>query len=310
MIKIFKTAKDRLEEIREIEKNCWVNFSNPSNGELIKLSEKLNIPLNFLTDPLDIDERARIEIEDKCVLIVLRVSHYDDTNVDIPYDTLPIGIIFVEDLVITVSSKDVDVLSDFVNGRVKNFSTESRSRFLLQIFLRTALLYLKHLKEINKKTNTIEDELAKAMKNEELIKLLNLEKSLVFFTTSLKSNELMMERLQKTEIVKLDPDDKELLEDVLIENKQAIEMSNVYSNILSGMMDAFASVISNNLNVVLKFLTAVTIILMIPTFIASLYGMNIRLPFQDHPYAFLITLGISFTLALISTFIFIKRKWF
>jgi magnesium transporter len=230
--------------------------------------------------------------------------------VDIPYDTLPIGIIFVEDLVITVSSKDVDVLSDFVNGRVKNFSTESRSRFLLQIFLRTALLYLKHLKEINKKTNTIEDELAKAMKNEELIKLLNLEKSLVFFTTSLKSNELMMERLQKTEIVKLDPDDKELLEDVLIENKQAIEMSNVYSNILSGMMDAFASVISNNLNVVLKFLTAVTIILMIPTFIASLYGMNIRLPFQDHPYAFLITLGISFTLALISTFIFIKRKWF
>ena len=310
MIKIFKTAKDRLEEIREIEKNCWVNFSNPSNGELIKLSEKPNIPLNFLTDPLDIDERARIEIEDKCVLIVLRVSHYDDTNVDIPYDTLPIGIIFVEDLVITVSSKDVDVLSDFVNGRVKNFSTESRSRFLLQIFLRTALLYLKHLKEINKKTNTIEDELAKAMKNEELIKLLNLEKSLVFFTTSLKSNELMMERLQKTEIVKLDPDDKELLEDVLIENKQAIEMSNVYSNILSGMMDAFASVISNNLNVVLKFLTAVTIILMIPTFIASLYGMNIRLPFQDHPYAFLITLGISFTLALISTFIFIKRKWF
>jgi magnesium transporter len=259
---------------------------------------------------LDVDERARSEMEDKCVLIILRISHFDEKNVDIPYITLPIGIIFVEDLVITVCSKDVEVISDFTNVKVKNFSTESRSRFLLQIFLRTALLYLKHLKEINKKTNAIEDELERAMKNEELIKLLNLEKSLVFFTTSLKSNELMMERLQKTEIVKLDPDDKELLEDVLIENKQAIEMSNVYSNILSGMMDAFASVISNNLNVVLKFLTAITIILMIPTFIASLFGMNIRLPFQDQPYAFLITLGISFTLTLISTIIFIKRKWF
>jgi magnesium transporter len=310
MIKVFKTTKDGLEEIREIEKNCWVNFSNPSNGELVELSEKLNIPLNFLTDPLDVDERARIEMEDKCVLIILRISHFDEKDVDIPYITLPIGIIFVEDLVITVCSRDVEVISYFANVKVKNFSTESRSRFLLQIFFRTALLYLKHLKEINKKTNAIEDELARAMKNEELIKLLNLEKSLVFFTTSLKSNELMMERLQKTEIVKLDPDDKELLEDVLIENKQAIEMSNVYSNILSGMMDAFASVISNNLNVVLKFLTAVTIILMIPTLIASMYGMNIRLPFQDHPYAFLINIGISFTLTLISTIIFIKRKWF
>lgn len=193
---------------------------------------------------------------------------------------------------ITVCSKDVEVISDFVNGKAKNFFTENRSCFLLQAFLRTALLYLKHLKEINKRTNAIEDELEKAMKNEELIKLLNLEKSLVFFTTSLKSNELMMERLQKTEIVKLDPDDKELLEDVFIENKQAIEMSNVYSNILSGMMDAFASVISNNLNVVLKLLTAVTIILMIPTLIASIYGMNVRLPFQNSPQAFLITIGI------------------
>jgi magnesium transporter len=310
MIKIFKTTKDGLEEIRGIEKNCWVNFSNPTNGELGELLKKVNIPLNFLTDPLDVDERARIEMEDKCVLIILRISHFDEKNVDIPYITLPIGIIFVEDLVITVCSTDVDILSDFANGKVKNFFTESRSRFLLQVFLRTALLYLKHLKEINKRTNAIEDELERAMKNEELIKLLNLEKSLVFFTTSLKSNELMMERLQKTEIVKLDPDDKELLEDVLIENKQAIEMSNVYSNILSGMMDAFASVISNNLNVVLKFLTAVTIILMIPTLIASMYGMNVRLPFQDFPQAFFITMGISFVLSIMGIFVFIKRKWF
>jgi len=148
------------------------------------------------------------------------------------------------------------------------------------------------------------------MKNEELIKLLNIEKSLVFFTTSLRSNELMMERLQKTEIIKMNPDDEDLMEDVITESKQAIEMSNVYSNILSGMMDAFASVISNNLNVVVKFLAAVTIILMIPTLIASLYGMNVKLPFQDSSHAFLITLSISFTLSAIGVLIFIKRKWF
>ena len=310
MINIFKTRQMDLKEISAFEKHSWVNVSNPSNEELEKLCQKLNVPLDFLTDPLDVDERARIEIENKCILIVLRIPRFDEKNVDIPFTALPLGIIFIEDLIITVCSNDVDVISDFINGKVRNFSTEKRSRFILQIFLRTALLYLKHLKEVNKRTTMVEKELHKAMKNEELIKLLNIEKSLVFFTTSLKSNELMMERLQKSQLVKLDPDDKDLLEDVIIENRQAIEMANVYSNILSGMMDAFASVISNNLNVVMKFLTAVTIILMIPTLIASIYGMNVKLPFQNFPHAFLITLGLSFVLSVIGVAVFIKRKWF
>ena len=310
MIKIFKTGQMNLERISEFEKDSWVNVSNPTNEELGMLSQKLNVPLSFLADPLDIDERARIEMERKYSLIVLRVPRFDENNVDVPFTTLPIGIILAEDLVITVCSKDVDVILDFVNDNVKNFSTENRSRFILQIFLRTGLLYLKHLKEINKRTTMVEKELHKAMKNEELIKLLNIEKSLVFFTTSLRLNELMMERLQRTEMLKMDPDDKDLLEDVIIENRQAIEMANVYSNILSGMMDAFASVISNNLNVVMKFLTSVTIILMIPTLIASIYGMNIKLPFQGSSHAFLITLAISFALSVIGVSIFIKRKWF
>jgi len=310
MINIFKTTKDGLEEISEFENGSWVNVSNPTNEELEELSQKLNVPLDFLTDPLDIDERARVETENKCILIVLRVASFDKKEVDIPFTTLPVGIIFIEGMVITLCSKDIDVVSDFINGKVKNFFTANRSRFLLQMFLRTSLFYLKYLKEINKRTTAVEKELHKAMKNEELIKLLNIEKSLVFFTTSLRSNELMMERLQKTEIVKMNIGDKDLLEDVIIDNKQAIEMSNVYSNILSGMMDAFASVISNNLNVVVKFLTAITIILMIPTLIASLYGMNVKLPFQDSPHAFLITLGVSLTLSVISVLIFIKRKWF
>lgn len=310
MITIFKTIQNNLKEISEFDQDSWANVSSPTNQELEKLSLKLNIPLDFLTDPLDIDERARIEIEDECILIVLRIPRFDEKDVDIPFTTLPVGIIITKGLVITVCSKDAAVILDFINGKVRHFSTENRSRFLLQIFLRTSLLYLNYLKEINKRTSSVEKELHKAMKNEELIKLLNIEKSLVFFTTSLRSNELMMNRLQKTEIVKMNIDDKDLLEDVIIENQQAIEMSNVYSNILSGMMDAFASVISNNLNVVVKLLTAITIILMIPTLIASIYGMNVKLPFQESPHAFLITLGMSFILLVIGVSIFIKRKWF
>jgi magnesium transporter len=310
MINIFKTAKNELKEIRKFEKGCWINLSNPTNEETEEISQKLNIPIDFLTDPLDVDERARIEVEKKCVLIVLRIPCFEGKNVDIPFTTLPLGIIFVKDLMITICSRDVDIISDFIKGKTKNFSTENRSRFILQIFLRTALLYLKHLKEINRRTTMAEKELHQAMKNEELINLLNIEKSLVFFITSLKSNELMMERLQKSKSVKLNINDQELLEDVIIENRQAIEMTNVYSNILSGMMDAFASVISNNLSVVVKLLTSITIILMLPTLVASIYGMNIKLPFQDSPHSFLITIGISFVLSAIGVFVFIRRKWF
>jgi magnesium transporter len=310
MINIFKTVKDQLKEIKKFEKGSWVNLSNPTNEETEKISQKLNIPMDFLTDPLDVDERARIEVEKKCVLIVLRIPHFAGGDADIPFTTLPLGIIFVEGVIITVCSRDVDIISDFINGKTKNFSTENRSRFILQIFLRTALLYLKYLKEINRRTTMAEKELHQAMKNEELINLLNIEKSLVFFITSLKSNELMMERLQKSNLVKLDPNDKELLEDVIIENRQAIEMTNVYSNILSGMMDAFASVISNNLSVVVKLLTSITIILMLPTLVASIYGMNIKLPFQDSPHSFLITIGISFVLSAMGVIVFIRRRWF
>lgn len=310
MITIFKTIQGKLKEVSEFESGSWVNISNPTKEELAEISQKLGIHLDFLTDPLDIDERSRIEVEDKCVLIVSRVARYDEKATDIPFTTLPIGIIFVNGVIVTVCSKEIGVISDFINGRVKNFSTENKSRFLLQIFLNTSLSYLNHLKEINKRTAIIENDLHKSLKNEELIKLLNIEKSLVFFITSLRSNELMMERLQKTDVIKLDPGDKELLEDVIVENKQAIEMSNIYSNILSGMMDAFASVISNNLNVVVKFLTAITIILMIPTLIVSTYGMNVDLPFQHSPHSFLIIFSISLALSSVGVIIFIKRKWF
>ena len=310
MIKIFRCCENKFISTDKVESNCWINISKPSSDELDKLSKDLNIPLDFLTDPLDVDERARIEIEDNIILIVVRVPNYDPNNSEVPYTTLPVGIILVNDLIITVCSGDINEILILNNGRTKNLYTQNTRRFILHIFNRTALSFLKYLKEINKKTGETEALLHKSMKNEELIKLLNIEKSLVFFTTSLKSNELMMERLQKTEILKMDPDDKDLLEDVLIDNKQAIEMANIYSNILSGMMDAFASVISNNLNVVVKLLTSLTIIVMIPTLIASIYGMNVETPFQHSPHAFLITMGISLILSVTSVLIFLKNKWF
>jgi magnesium transporter len=311
MIRIFGWSENKFVPADKVEKHSLINAISPDKSELEKLSTEMSIPADFLTDPLDIDERARIEIEDQVLLIVLRIPKYDESNVETPFTTIPAGIILTkDDTIVTISSSDITDVLEFGNGKTRGIIAGKRSSVILQIFLRTALLYLKHLKEINRRTGETERELQKSLKNEALIKLLNLEKSLVFFTTSLRSNDLMMERLLKTELLKLTLEDKDMLEDVLIDNRQAIEMANIYSNILSGMMDAFASVISNNLNVVMKILTSITIILMIPTLIASIYGMNIDLPFQRSPHAFFIVIGISFTLSVLSALIFIRNRWF
>lgn len=310
MIKILRWSENRFILSDKIERYCLINVIGPEKDELEKLADELLIPFDFLTDPLDIDERARIETENGFLLIVLRLPKYHE-NSDIPFTTFPAGIILTkDDTIVIISSSDVTEILDMSNGRTKGIADGKRSGVVLHIFLKTALLYLRYLKEINIRTGEIEKELQKSLKNEELIRLLNIEKSLVFFTTSLKSNDLMMERLMKTELLKLTPDDRDRLEDVLIDNRQAIEMANIYSNILSGMMDAFASVISNNLNVVMKILTSMTIILMIPTLTASIYGMNIELPFQHLSHAFYIVTGISFCVSLLCVLIFIKNKWF
>ncbi|MFH1490701.1 MAG: magnesium transporter CorA family protein, partial [Pseudomonadota bacterium] len=226
MMKIFKWSENKFISVDKVEKNCWINVFNPEKNELEKLSGEMGIPPDFLTDPLDVDERARIETEDGVLLIVLRIPKYDESNSEIPFTTIPMGIILTNDMMITVCSSDITEILELFSGKSKSLITENRSGFILRIFLRTASLYLKYLKEINKRTGEVENSLQKSMKNEELIKLLNIEKSLVFFTTSLRSNELMMERLLKTELLKLDPDDKDMLEDVMIDNKQAIEMAN------------------------------------------------------------------------------------
>ncbi len=312
MIQIFKTMPDGLRELSEIDTGCWINLVRPESGELDDLAQRTGIPLDFLTDPLDVDERARIEIEDDFILIVLRIPHLDPDKDEKPFTTLPLGIILMPELMVTVCSVHTDIIFDFINAKLRRtkFSTKNREQLLFQIFLKTALHFLKYLRAINYTSSSIEAELHKSMKNHELIRLLHLEKSLVYFTTSLKANEIMMGRLAGSKLLKISADDAELLEDVIVETRQAIEMANIYSSILSGMMGAFASIISNNLNVAMKFLTAFTIILMLPNLVAGIYGMNIRLPFQEASYAFPLIMAISLLLSAMGVYFLIKRKFF
>lgn len=311
MISIFKTTESVQKVIHEYEKDSWVNVINPGEEEIKMLSQKLKIPVDLLMSPLDIDERPRFEVEGQNLMILIRTPHFDNRS-SIQFTTVPLAIILTEDAIVTVCVINNDVIREFVNGRVRGWDTAKRSRFVLQIFSTTALIYLNYLKQINKDTTMVESRLQESMKNEELIELLNFEKSLVYFTTSLRANDIMMERLQRTEMLKLKmyPDDIGLLEDVITENRQAIEMANIYNDILTGMMDAFASIISNNLNVVMKFLTSITIILTLPILITSAYGMNIKLPLQNWPYAFIFILSFSIVLSALGVIIFMKRKWF
>ncbi len=312
MIEFFMTnAENKIEKIDEIIKGCWINMILPNEKEINLVADRLDIPVDFFKDALDDEERSRIEREDNNVFIIVDFPYITHDEAGFPiYETIPIGMVVTNDCFITVSLKETPILIDFYNNKVKGFFTNKKTRFALQILFSISSYYLRYLKQINKKTDEIERGLHKSMRNKELYTLLALEKSLVYFTTSLKSNKIVLEKLLRLNHLKMYDEDKELLEDVLIETQQAIEMAEIYSTILSGMMDAFASVISNNLNVVMKFLTSITIILAIPTMIASFFGMNVELPFQHKPYAFWLILLLVVFLSSLTTFIFWKKKIF
>ena len=310
MITIYRSVQNGLETIEDYGSGAWVHVVNPTPQEIESLVARFTIPPDFLTDPLDVDERARVEREEGNTLILLRTPRREADEADIPFTTLPVGIILTQGLIITVSLMEADVVHEMLTGRVRNLSTGNRTRFVLTLFVRTSLLFLRYLKEINRMTGAIEQDLHKALRNIQLIRLLNMEKSLVFFITSLRSNALMLEKFNTSGCMRMDEDDRDIFEEVVIENKQAIEMANIYTSILSGTMDAYASIISNNLNVVIKLLTTVTIILMIPTLVASIYGMNVELPFQHNPFAFLIIVAISTLLSAIGIAIFWRKQFF
>lgn len=307
---IFRNTPTGLTVVPEAVENTWINVVDPSPEEIASLQQELGVPQDYLTFALDMDERARTEKEDGVVLIVLRIPYFMGPNADTPYNTLPLGIIITDKHVITVCRAQNGVINELLSGRVKGLSTAKRYRFVLQLLQGVAARYLSYLREINKTVEVLEDKLQLSMRNRELQDLLKYQKSLVYFTTALKSNEVMMERLRRSQLFKMYPEDEDLLVDVLTENQQAIEMTNIASNILSQMMDAFASIISNNLNVVMKFLASFTIILTLPAMVASFYGMNVALPFQDHPYAFWITMAISLALSASAAIVFWRRDWF
>ncbi len=278
MLEIYKTIDGVIKKIDTAEKNAWINLVAPTEEEIGWVSEELGVEEDFLRAALDEEETSRVELDDETgqSLITVDVPIADTEQQPLLlYSTLPVGIIETDKYLITVCLKDNTVLDDFAAGRVKQVFTNLRSRFIFQFLYLVATRFLVYLRHINRMSNRVEKELHRSMKNKELIQLLDLEKSLVFFSTSLKANQLVLEKLQRGRVIEIFEDDRDLLEDVLIEVEQAIEMSNIYSNILSGTMDAFASLISNNLNIVMKILTAITILMAIPTMVSSFYGMNV-----------------------------------
>jgi magnesium transporter len=311
MLQIFKSTDSGLATLDQVEDGAWINLVNPSEQEILSISKDLNIPAEHLKAALDEEERSRIEVDEGCtvVLIDIPVPNVNLQEGGIFY-TIPLGIIINDKNIVTVSLQENYVIKSFIERRIKSFYTFKKTRFLLQILYRNSKLYLQYLRHIDKASDKIESKLHKSLKNKELIQLLELEKSLVYFSTSLKSNEIVLEKILRSTPVKMYPDDMELLEDVIIENKQAIEMANIYSNILTGTMDAYASVISNNLNIVMKFLTSVTIVLSVPTMVASFFGMNVDVPFENNPHAFVIIFIMTLFFSMILALTMVRKQLF
>ncbi|CDF57357.1 magnesium transporter CorA family protein [Thermobrachium celere] len=311
MIKIYRTLEnEKTVEVETIEKGCWINITDPTDTELEYVSQKTGIMVEFLKSALDEEESSRLEIEEDQYLFIFDIPFIDVENKKLNYYTIPLGIVLNNDFIVTICLEENKILEDFVKGKIKSFYTYKKSRFILQILYRISTYYLNYLKQIDKTSSVIEARLHRSMKNKELIQLLELEKSLVYFSTSLKANEITLEKMLKLEMINKYPEDQDVLEDVIIENKQAIEMANIYSNILSGTMDAFASIISNNLNIVMKFLASITIVISIPSVFAGLWGMNVPVPFAENPFGFYIVLLITAVATGAATYYLAKKDMF
>lgn len=307
MLSFYQTLNNVVVKVEALLPGCWVNAVSPTVEEINFLIDELNIDRDFLNAALDEEESSRVEMEDNQTLIIIDTPFATtEGNNTLVYTTMPVGIILTQTNVVTVCLHEITAMTDIANGFVKGAQTTMKTRFILTLLLRVAQSFLVRLKHINKMSTHVESELHKSMKNKELFQLLALEKSLVYFSTSLKANEITLEKILRGRVIKLYEEDQELLEDVLIEFKQAIEMSNIYSTILSGTMDAFASIISNNLNIVMKVLTIITTLMAIPTMIFSYYGMNVE--FGWVPSWWMIIAGAA-TVVSVSGFILWRKKF-
>ena len=302
---------NRLIEVDSLMPGCWISVVDPTAQERKMLIDDYGLDSDFLKSSLDEEESSRVEQEENQTLIIVDTAvsevQKDDTLI---FYTMPLGIILTDHYVFTISLRENKVINDVVSGRVRNIQTQFRTQFVLRLMMNITASFLVYLKQIDKTSSAMQRKLHGAMKNHELIQMLELEKSLIYFSTSLKSNDVTMNKILRGRVVKLYEEDQDLLEDVLIEIKQAIEMCNIYSGILSGTMDAFASIISNNVNTIMKRMTSLSIVLMVPTLIASFYGMNVDIHIEELPHAFSLIVCFSVLLSALAFIVFRKIKWF
>lgn len=315
MVRYLIKEDGRLRELDEPKPGCWVNIEPPfTHEELEEVAILFDFPLDFLTDSLDIDERSRYEREEDVRLIVLNTPVLNGVKEDndAVYITVPVGIILIPDYLLTITSFENPVLQLFLDNKIKHFNPSDESAFVLQIMEQNVFRFLTCLKKLNLRRNMIEKELYDSSQNKQLVELLSIEKSLVYFMNSLSANELLKMKMKRTDFLQIrnNEDKNDLFEDIIIDNSQALEMANVYTNILNGTMDAYGSIISNNLNLTIRRLTLITIILMVPTLIASFYGMNVPLPAQDSSYTSVFIIGSSVVLSLLVAWYFQRKRLF
>ena len=312
MLKIYNTdvTSGEFSRIDTYEVGSWVNLVNPTETEIDNVVNALGIKKNFIMSIIDDDEKPRIDEEDGVKMLLLDVPVYETKNNVKTITTLPIGILVVRnDYIVTVCLQKYSIIDEFTKGKVKEFYTYKKSRFIIQMIYKLALLYLKMLREIDNKIEVAESNILNATKNQELLNLLSIENSLTYIITALKSNGVVLDKILKGNVIELYEEDEDLLEDAIIENNQAIEMADLYRGILSSTTDTVATIISNNLNTIMKFLAGITIVFSIPTMVASFMGMNVTFgKFADNPYAFVLLLLLSLLLSLIVALILKKKN--
>ncbi|QEC43057.1 MULTISPECIES: magnesium transporter CorA family protein [Chitinophagaceae] len=312
MIQYFKNINHQTVAIDRAENGAWVNILPPlKQEEFSDLAEGLDIPLDFLTDSLDIDERTRFEEADNVKLIVIKTPTENNSfnESDAFYITIPISIILTHNQIVTVNSFENGAIKKFLHT-FQNRHPDNRKMMVLKIFEKIIQTYMEHLKEINQRRNLLEQKLYAANRNEELLQLMRIQKSMVYFVTALRSNEMLLMKLERTNFLGLNETEKEFMADLIVDNSQALEMANIYTNILSSTLDAFASIIANNQNQVLKRLAVITIVLTVPVLVASIYGMNVPIPYANSPFAFYIPVGLSLMISLVIGYFFLKKKLF
>lgn len=289
------------------EKNTWISLTDPDEEEILALQNILEIPEEHIKAALDEEEKSRLEIDGDILLLIIDVPLHSEGD-KCSFTTLPLGIILLKDNIVTISTERFPLIDEFVKGRIKEFFTYKKTRFILQLLFRNTSYYLYYLRQIGRVSDAIETRLKKNMENDELLLLLDLEKSLVYFKTSLKSNELVLDKIMRMQFVKKYPDDMEVLDDVIIDTKQAIEMADIYSSILRGTRDAFSTIMSNNLNNVMKRLTSITVVLAIPTIISGIWGMNVSVPFARNHFGFALVIVLSVVISGFITYWLNRNK--